>query len=197
MELTREAVPRRYAWTEFRSTLEADWAANLDHLGIKWEYEQTKFTLPSGTWYLPDFHLPEIGTWIEVKGPDVPGLEKPRELAKAFACHCEGTCECAFPGGEIVLIGLRSQPAYGMRYGTLAWASTIGFSNALLGRCDACGKHSWVRLRVSLACRHCKADDAFEHLAAPGEVEFRKSTEGTWPAFGDLWPTVPAEGTES
>ncbi|MEV5754679.1 hypothetical protein AB0L00_43310 [Actinoallomurus sp. NPDC052308] len=178
MTLSREPVPRRYNWTDFRSTLESDWAATLDSLGIEWEYEPTKFTLPSGAWYLPDFHLPKIGTWLEVKGTGVPGEEKARELAEALVCHCEATCKCAWPGGEIVLLGHASLRSPGKRFGVMHWYDALG-GNALLGQCSHCGKRSWVRPRHSLTCRYCKVNDPggrhFGNLLNTGDVDFRRS----------------------
>ncbi|MDP9144408.1 MAG: hypothetical protein M3N43_06890 [Actinomycetota bacterium] len=87
------AVPKRYAQTLFRSTLEADWAATLDHLAIAWEYEPEAVQLPSGDYYRPDFYLPEMATWLEVKGPHDERIDKTRELAWAttHAPHCEET----------------------------------------------------------------------------------------------------------
>lgn len=51
----------------FRSRLEARWAVFFDTAGIKYEYEYEGWNL-GHTYYLPDFWLPELDTWIEVKG---------------------------------------------------------------------------------------------------------------------------------
>lgn len=75
------SIPTEYAGVTFRSRLEATWAYNLDAWGIRWSYEPEGVILPSGARYLPDFWLPEIRTWLEVKGPGVGGLEKTEELA--------------------------------------------------------------------------------------------------------------------
>ncbi|WP_146610425.1 MULTISPECIES: hypothetical protein [unclassified Streptomyces] len=92
-----EAVPTECSGTTFRSRLEADWACTLDTHSILWQYEPERITLLSGAHYLPDFWLPEIGTWLEVKGPSTPRKEKAVELGKARACHCDGPCACAWP----------------------------------------------------------------------------------------------------
>lgn len=78
------AIETSYAGCRFRSRLEARWAVFLDHLKITWEYERQGFDLPSGR-YLPDFWLPEPGTWIEVKGAEATDLEyaKLTDLARA------------------------------------------------------------------------------------------------------------------
>mgnify|MGYP000715803670 CR=1 FL=1 len=70
----------------FRSRLEARFAVFFDALGITWQYEPEGFDLPDGTSYLPDFWLPNINTWLEVKGPEpsIPEREKCRQLSLAF-----------------------------------------------------------------------------------------------------------------
>lgn len=51
----------------FRSRWEANFARILNFLEIKWEYEQKRFYL-SGLSYLPDFYLPDLNLFVEVKG---------------------------------------------------------------------------------------------------------------------------------
>lgn len=59
----------RYAGCRFRSRLEARWAVFFDHLGIKWEYEPQGYVVePNKRPYLPDFRLPELDAFVEVKG---------------------------------------------------------------------------------------------------------------------------------
>jgi hypothetical protein len=75
------AIETRYAGCRFRSRLEARWAVFFDAMGIKWEYEQQGYVikakfdhakpwLAKPTPYLPDFWLPDLGFWVEVKGRD-------------------------------------------------------------------------------------------------------------------------------
>ena len=52
----------------FRSRLEARWAVFFDQLAIAWVYEPEGYVLSDGRRYLPDFHLPDCATWVEVKG---------------------------------------------------------------------------------------------------------------------------------
>lgn len=72
---TIQAIETRYAGCRFRSRLEARWAVFFDTLGISWEYEPEgllvswRLTLDEGRFrYLPDFRLPDLGLWAEVKG---------------------------------------------------------------------------------------------------------------------------------
>lgn len=88
-----KAIETLYAGCRFRSRLEARWAVFFDTLGIEWVYEKEGYRLeplppdvPCSCCpreqctcrehlggYLPDFWLPSISTWFEVKG------EKPDE----------------------------------------------------------------------------------------------------------------------
>jgi hypothetical protein len=63
------AIETRYAGCRFRSRLEARWAVFFNHLGVEWQYEPQGFVV-DGIPYLPDFLLPECGTWVEVKGAE-------------------------------------------------------------------------------------------------------------------------------
>lgn len=60
-----------------RSRLERNWARFFDHVGIHYEYEPKTFSTPLGG-YLPDFFVPALDTWIEIK----PLYPEPGELAK-------------------------------------------------------------------------------------------------------------------
>lgn len=63
-----KAIPTTYHGIEFRSKLEAKYAQAFDKLGIVWEYESHGFRFDDGTCYCPDFYMPEIDTYFEVKG---------------------------------------------------------------------------------------------------------------------------------
>ena len=63
-----KAIETRYKGFRFRSRLEARWAVFLDTLGVKWEYEKEGYSLGDGVYYLPDFYLPDMTSWLEVKG---------------------------------------------------------------------------------------------------------------------------------
>lgn len=64
-----EPIETRYHGCRFRSRLEARWAVFFDRLGVRWEYEPQGYRLGSnGKPYLPDFVLPDLNTFVEVKG---------------------------------------------------------------------------------------------------------------------------------
>lgn len=158
-----KAVPTEYAGTVFRSRLEADWAQTLTAHRIIWEYEPQMITLPSGGRYLPDFWLPELGTWIEVKGPNTPRIEKARELGETRTCNCLGICTCQWPGGELVILGWQSTPSLtvptGRRppAGYANWQAAYG-PTAYHVECPDCTRHQWITLRRPWKCRACRAD---------------------------------------
>lgn len=64
------AITTAYKNHRFRSRTEARWAVFFDVLGLRWTYEEQGFTLLDGTNYLPDFWLPDLELWAEIKGAD-------------------------------------------------------------------------------------------------------------------------------
>lgn len=54
--------------TRFRSTWEAAFARHLDSLGLKWAYEAHTYILSDGRSYTPDFWIPSLDRYFEVKG---------------------------------------------------------------------------------------------------------------------------------
>jgi hypothetical protein len=66
--LTIQAIETKYKGYRFRSRLEARWAVFFDSIGWPWEYELEGFKLSDGTHYLPDFYLPKLKLWVEIKG---------------------------------------------------------------------------------------------------------------------------------
>lgn len=64
-----KAIETHYNGYRFRSRLEARWAKFFDAQRIAYDYEKEWFELPGGR-YLPDFWLPVVKMWGEVK-PEV------------------------------------------------------------------------------------------------------------------------------
>ncbi len=60
-------IETSYNGYRLRSRLEARWAVYFDAVGIKWMYEHEGFYLPDWSMYLPDFYLPELDCYAEVK----------------------------------------------------------------------------------------------------------------------------------
>ncbi len=67
---TIKAKPTRYKDILFRSRLEAKWAVFFDVLGVQWQYEPEYDDVEFHGFlvaYKPDFYLPDLDLWIEVK----------------------------------------------------------------------------------------------------------------------------------
>ena len=67
-----EPIPTFYNGCHFRSRTEARWAIFFDCLMLEWHYEPEGFKMGpphKKIYYLPDFFLPEINAYVEIKGP--------------------------------------------------------------------------------------------------------------------------------
>lgn len=73
--------PTTYADIHFRSRLEARWAVFFDELGIAWQYEIDQFD-DGVTFYTPDFYLPDLDCFVEIKPRNVYDKKKIAMLAK-------------------------------------------------------------------------------------------------------------------
>lgn len=92
-----KAIETSYKGHRFRSRLEARWAVVFDALGIRWQYEAQGYEVghrvsleSERTWgYLPDFWLPDLSLFVEVKG----SLTEPEHLRfmDAAASLCDRT----------------------------------------------------------------------------------------------------------
>lgn len=61
-----KSIETEYNGIKFRSRLEARWAVFFDELQISYQYEVEGFDI-NGTWYVPDFYLPDYSCWVEIK----------------------------------------------------------------------------------------------------------------------------------
>lgn len=62
-----KAIETQYNGYRFRSRLEARWAVFFDLIGLKYEYEIEGFEMDELR-YLPDFYIPSLDRWFEIKG---------------------------------------------------------------------------------------------------------------------------------
>lgn len=144
-----KAIPTTYKGIEFRSKLEASYAKTLDELGIKWTYEHNGYEI-EGVKYLPDFWLPEISTFLEVKGPVVPGAEKARDLAVASNPESD-----AWWYPKILVI-------IGNEMGELRLASDD--RDVSLAQCENCKRFWFMPDSCSYQCRTCGTHDGDHHI---------------------------------
>lgn len=72
-----KAIETVYKGYRFRSRLEARWAVFFDALNIEYDYEPEGYYLPVvGARYLPDFWLPQVSMWAEVKPTRFSDIQK-------------------------------------------------------------------------------------------------------------------------
>ena len=85
---TIKAIETEYKGYRFRSRTEARWAVFFDACGIAYEYEHQGFVLPNGSRYLPDFWLPSVNWFIEIKGeePTPEEINKCQQLSRFRRC---------------------------------------------------------------------------------------------------------------
>lgn len=65
-----KAIETHYNGYRFRSRTEARWAVFFDTLEMDWKYENEGYILKDGVRYLPDFWLPDLDLWVEIKGEE-------------------------------------------------------------------------------------------------------------------------------
>ena len=76
----------RYGGYEMRSHSETRWAAIMDVMGVTWVYEPRTVTTRHGG-YMPDFFLPAVGAFLEVKGPTPSNCSKTLRSSQSSARH--------------------------------------------------------------------------------------------------------------
>lgn len=93
--MTIKAIETVYNGYRFRSRLEARWAVFFDALGIKYEYEKEGYDLGEDGWYLPDFWLPDLQKFVEIKG-HLPLVDDEQRKAIAFNLALKETDQMYF-----------------------------------------------------------------------------------------------------
>jgi hypothetical protein len=141
------AIETRYKGYRFRSRLEARWAVFFDTLGVRWEYEKEGFDLGPAGWYLPDFWLPDLEVWLEVKG--VWARERDDVWIKACALALESAHKVYVFAGQLehpnAVVGYQF-------WGTEDETTGHGPLAEWWFRCPACGKWQLGRTVSELPC---------------------------------------------
>lgn len=142
-----KAIPTTYHGIEFRSKLEAKYAQAFDRLGIVWEYEGRGFRFDDGTCYCPDFYMPELDVFFEVKGVlDNTSINKLVNLANERQTVIVGK-----PDGSMMLYAL---PDESRDY------NGIDGGFVLLEKCRKCGKWYFGTMLVQDE-RRCQCGGCF------------------------------------
>lgn len=188
-----KAIAVTYSGVRFRSTLEGDWATNLDRLHLRWQYEPEGLVLPGGAGYRCDFYLPRLDTYLEVKGPHNQRIGKPGLLAGATH-HAPGCakgspaevndivvpadpCPCgfgpAFPW-RLVVVGRPATNGKMTFHGAPSRAHPSPAIN--LARCPQCRQFSFVDVTGLWGCRRCRSVSDPDQVPTwpTGEVDFTR-----------------------
>lgn len=135
-------IPTKYKDIEMRSKLEAKIAFFLDGLKIKWTYEPKTFLLSMGIVYKPDFYLPELKMWVEVKGV----IEE----------HNKSILECFVKDNKTELILISSKDM--IWFSSKDFVDGIGIDKDLyIGECSICKHFFFCSNLGSYHCRNCGA----------------------------------------
>lgn len=163
------AIPTEYNGVQFRSRLEASWAAHFDARQLPWDYEPEGYELSDGTRYLPDFYLPTARAWAEVKGDHMQRMSKVEQFA-AELWQSSGATSTYDKSAPMVLLFQTPRrdpryPQYDDNMPSLSWENTnpigiMGFGKRYsvgFSHCRTCGASTIVAYWQSW-CRNCNAE---------------------------------------
>ncbi|WP_157638678.1 hypothetical protein [Burkholderia ubonensis] len=198
--MTIRAIETKYRGYRFRSRIEARWAVFFDTAGIKWDYEPEGYVV-NGQSYLPDFFLPELGCYFEVKGaPDydvkffrtfAAEIGRPVVVAEGPIPDPEDyTC------GDHIGLQVLNPPDVGREDDDdLAW----GYKDMFL-RCTACDRieimnevYSTIKDNCSCGEKHSRLMPLSDALDAARSARFE---HGETPS-GGLWNDVANQRLET
>jgi hypothetical protein len=85
-----KAIETKYKGYRFRSRLEAKWAVFFDAFNWKWQYEPEGYKIEYKgkiIYYLPDFWLPDLKQFVEIKGGKISANDNIKIKALAFTSN--------------------------------------------------------------------------------------------------------------
>jgi hypothetical protein len=193
---TMRVLPTRYDGVLYRSRTEARWAVFFNAVGCCHQWEATGYDL-AGLWYLPDFWLPTINTYLEVKGAKPTAEERRKSMLLSAATD-----------STVVVVSGAPEPRADDSDAVLMWRGGRFIGAATMAYCEPCGRlvfHSggwddrcWT-CRRSSEPKHEKlirsANIARSHrFETPERVpEIRLAYDIATTAIGALGPAEPDE----
>lgn len=97
-----KAIQTTYKGYKFRSRLEARFAVMFEALGLKWQYEPEGYDLGEAGWYLPDFYLPGLDVWVEVKAKPLNAEEREKAFALSSMTNKPVIELCEIPDPDLI-----------------------------------------------------------------------------------------------
>ena len=172
---TLKAIETIYGGIQFRSRLEARWAAFFDAIGWSWVYEPF-----DGDYYIPDFLITGDRPMLVEVRPAVTKAEYEAQIQTIKVPEWKGdvlilgaspfpklsSWKCAVPAG---LLGEWAQWSGPSEPGEWSWA------NAEWHDCLYCGAVAVTHEEQSFACRPCGHHDGDGYLGEPDDRLLNKS----------------------
>jgi len=175
------AIPTKWNGVQFRSRLEARWAAFFTAIGWEWSYEPIDLQ-----GYIPDFllHLDE-DVLVEVKPftrLDDGVIEAAHGKIREGGWGGGGPWREGEPSGsDAIVVGARifDGPSNSLLMGVLGYSDY-----ALIGVCDLCLKPTFGSSEQSYHCRVCGIDTG-NWPTFVGRMDARKRVFGAWNEAGN------------
>lgn len=133
-------IETKYNGFRFRSRLEARWAILFDAIGLKYEYEVEGFEM-EGIRYLPDFYIPRLDRWFEIKAKPLNNYELKK--CEEF-CFNKDNENIKFS----VLVGLPEAVKIGNSLESLSMCGS-GHQNNIRKIIDYLHRRSWQRKSIT------------------------------------------------
>lgn len=139
---TLKAIETHYKGFRFRSRLEARWAVFLDAADLSWSYEAEGYDLGEDGRYLPDFWIPELGCWLEIKG----ARPNPYDIKRVVSLALSAGRPVVVFQGEIapdMMGGIATDAFYPKCYfwagcGVCGWIDIIDYAARNAVNCPGC-----------------------------------------------------------
>jgi hypothetical protein len=154
------AIPMKYRGENFRSSLEADWAATFESLDMHWTYEAEGLQVDRKVNYLPDFWLPTQRVFAEVKSPTNERMHKPHQMQRAFH-RAHEDISLAYTCPLVVIL----RPA---EKGTAMWEGALDEQQPVIVLCPSCQHFGFMDFNGPWRCRRQCVNTRNKFWTLPG-----------------------------
>ncbi|HEX9086733.1 MAG TPA: hypothetical protein VF867_04325 [Arthrobacter sp.] len=185
-----KALEVLYSGKVFRSRLEARWAVFLDLMQVNWDYEPCHYEIGPDLYYLPDFYLPDLQLWLEVKGaPYLDSASMAKCLGSVAGPQPIPLREYPYtPSEKLLLVG----PFHSPRHGLVPVHTLI--SPAAAGMADL--SHVSFGISAGGAVELTSQGPAWDTVAATGVKSARRPTPERLAMLLDPEPHLRAGTTD-